>query len=66
MPGTKTPITVRMDPALLEQVRLDAARDNRSLTNFIETALRQRLADSSARRSRKSATSRTMTETATK
>jgi hypothetical protein len=66
MPGTKKPITVRIDPALLEQVRLGAARDNRSVTNFIETALRQRLADSGEPRSRKPATSRTMTDTATK
>jgi hypothetical protein len=66
MPGTKKPITVRMDPALLEQVRMGAARDNRSVTNFIETALRQRLADSCEPRSPKPATSRTMTETATK
>jgi hypothetical protein len=66
MPGTKKPITVRIDPALLEQVRLGAARDNRSVTNFIETALRQRLADGRGRRLPKPATSRTTTETATK
>jgi hypothetical protein len=66
MPGTKKPITVRIDPALLEQVRLGAARDNRSVTNFIETALRQRLADSCKPQARRPATSRTMTETATK
>ena len=40
MRSTKTPITVRVDPELLAQVRLIAERDNRSLTNFIETALR--------------------------
>jgi hypothetical protein len=65
MPGTKKPITVRIDPALLEQVRLGAARDNRSVTNFIETALRQRLAEG-RERVRGPATSRTMTDTATK
>lgn len=43
MPKPKTPITVRMDPELLQRVRLSAARDNRSLTNFIETALRRQL-----------------------
>jgi hypothetical protein len=57
---------VRMDPALLEQVRLGAARDNRSLTNFIETALRQRLAHGGDRRSRTAASTRTTTETAIK
>jgi predicted HicB family RNase H-like nuclease len=53
MPSVKKPITVRIDPTLLEQVRLGAARDNRSVTNFIETALRQRLAESPLGRSRK-------------
>jgi hypothetical protein len=43
MPKIKKPITVRMDPELLAQVRLSAARDNRSVTNFIETALRRQL-----------------------
>jgi hypothetical protein len=43
MTSVKKPITVRMDPELLAQVRLIAERDNRSLTNFIETALRQQL-----------------------
>lgn len=64
MPGTKKPITVRIDAALLEQVRLGAARDNRSVTNFIETALRERLGEGSTRQSRKTSTSRTMTDTA--
>jgi hypothetical protein len=66
MASAKKPITVRIDPALLEQVRLGAARDNRSVTNFIETALRQLLCDRSRQPSRKTISSRTMTETATK
>jgi hypothetical protein len=39
----KTPVTVRLHPDLLAEVRQSAARDNRSLTNFIETALRERI-----------------------
>jgi hypothetical protein len=39
----KTPVTVRLNPELLAEVRQSAARDNRSLTNFIETALRERV-----------------------
>jgi hypothetical protein len=39
----KTPVTVRLCPDLLAEVRQSAARDNRSLTNFIETALRERI-----------------------
>jgi predicted HicB family RNase H-like nuclease len=49
MRHTKTPVTVRLNPDLLEMVRASAAKDNRSLTNYIETALRQRIsADSSS------------------
>jgi len=33
----KKPVTVRLNPDLLAEVRQLAARDNRSLTNFIET-----------------------------
>jgi hypothetical protein len=47
----KTPVTVRLNPDLLAEVRQSAARDNRSLTNFIETALRERINDSSRSRS---------------
>jgi predicted HicB family RNase H-like nuclease len=48
MRHAKTPVTVRLNPDLLEKVRASAAKDNRSLTNYIETALRQRVsADSS-------------------
>jgi hypothetical protein len=43
MPQLKTPVTVRLNPDLLAEVRQSAARDNRSLTNFIETALRERI-----------------------
>jgi hypothetical protein len=40
----KTPITVRVDTGLLAEARLCAREENRSLTNFIETVLRQRIA----------------------
>jgi predicted HicB family RNase H-like nuclease len=43
MRHAKTPVTVRLNPDLLEKVRASAAKDNRSLTNYIETALRQRV-----------------------
>jgi hypothetical protein len=49
MPQLKTPVTVRLNPELLAEVRESAARDNRSLTNFIETALRERIEVSSNR-----------------
>ena len=38
-------ITMRFDPELLAKARLQAARENRTLTNFIETVVRQRVAD---------------------
>ena len=38
-------ITMRFDPDLLAKARLQAARENRTLTNFIETVVRQRVAD---------------------
>jgi hypothetical protein len=38
-------ITMRLDPDLLAKARLQAARENRTLTNFIETVVRQRVAD---------------------
>ena len=41
----RKPITMRFDPELLSQARLQAARENRTLTNFIETVVRQRMAD---------------------
>ncbi len=40
-------ITMRFDPDLLAKARLQAARENRTLTNFIETAVRQRVAHAS-------------------
>jgi hypothetical protein len=40
---TKTAVTVRLAPDLLADVKESAAKDNRSLTNFIETALRERI-----------------------
>jgi hypothetical protein len=43
MAQLKKPVTVRLNPDLLAEVRQSAARDNRSLTNFIETALRERI-----------------------
>jgi hypothetical protein len=43
MAQLKTPVTVRLNPDLLAEVRQSAARDNRSLTNFIETTLRERI-----------------------
>lgn len=39
----KTAITVRLDPALLAAVRDGAERENRSLTNFIETSLKEHI-----------------------
>lgn len=43
MTNIKTPVTIRLSPELLAQVRRSAERENRSLTNFIETALRQQV-----------------------
>jgi hypothetical protein len=60
MPNVKKPITVRIDPTLLEQVRLGAARDNRSVTNFIETALRNQLGGNHVSRSKKTGQSRSI------
>jgi len=42
----KKPITIRVEPALLAAVRRRAQDENRTLTNFIETILRQHLAAS--------------------
>jgi len=39
----KIAITVRIDPDLLEEVRHRAERENRTLTNYIETALKERV-----------------------
>lgn len=39
----RTPITVRVEAGLLAAARRGAAQENRTLTNFIETALRCRM-----------------------
>ena len=39
----KQPITIRLDPELLAAARVCAKQENRSLTNFLETALKERL-----------------------
>ena len=39
----KTPVTVRIHSDLLAEARRCAREENRSLTNFIETVLRQRI-----------------------
>ena len=41
----KTPLALRLDPEVLAAARECARRDNRTLTNFVETALRQRIAE---------------------
>lgn len=43
MARIKIPITVRIHPDLLARVRGRAKQDNRTLTNFIETALQERV-----------------------
>lgn len=39
----RTPITLRLDTAVLDAARAQARRDSRTLTNFVEVALRARL-----------------------
>ncbi|MCJ2122444.1 YlcI/YnfO family protein [Methylobacterium sp. J-077] len=39
----KKPLAIRIDAELLAATRDFARRDNRTLTNFIETALRRRI-----------------------
>ena len=41
----RKPVNMRFDPDLLAQARLQAVRENRTLTNFIETVVRQRVAE---------------------
>lgn len=49
----KQPITIRLDPDLLATARIRAKEENRTLTNFLETALKERFdASGVARRSR--------------
>ena len=38
----KQPITIRLDPDLLATARIHAKQENRTLTNFLETALKER------------------------
>ena len=38
----KQPITIRLDPELLATARMCAKEENRTLTNFLETALKER------------------------
>jgi hypothetical protein len=38
----KQPITIRLDPELLANARIRAKEENRTLTNFLETALKER------------------------
>lgn len=44
----KTAITVWLDPALLAAIREGAERENISLTNFIETSLKEHIRISQA------------------
>jgi hypothetical protein len=46
----KQPITIRLDPELLATARLCAKEENRTLTNFLETALKERFGASGASR----------------
>lgn len=38
----KQAITIRLDPELLAAARVKAKEENRTLTNFLETALKER------------------------
>ena len=44
----KKPVTVRVDADLLDAARACAAREHRTLTNFIEMSLRGRIGDQSS------------------
>jgi len=46
----KQPITIRLDPELLATARLRAKEENRTLTNFLETALKERFNSSGVSR----------------
>ena len=48
----KQPITIRLDPELLANRAARAKEENRTLTNFLETALKERI-DASGRRTSK-------------
>lgn len=45
----KKALTVRVDPDLLDAARACAAREHRTLTNFIEMSLRGRIGELAAR-----------------
>jgi hypothetical protein len=47
----KQPITIRLDPELLATARMCAKEENRTLTNFLETALKERFGASASRQS---------------
>jgi hypothetical protein len=50
----KHPITIRLDPELLANARIRAREENRTLTNFLETALKERFeASGGARKSKR-------------
>jgi hypothetical protein len=42
----KKPVTFRIDQDLLEQARRSAQAENRTLTNFVETLLKTKVASS--------------------
>jgi hypothetical protein len=42
----KQPITIRLDPELLANARMRAKEENRTLTNFLETVLKERFKSS--------------------
>lgn len=41
----KLPLTIRIEPNLLHAARRRAVEENRSLTNFVETALKTRISE---------------------
>ena len=45
----KKAVTVRVDPDLLNAARVCAAREHRTLTNFIEMSLRGRIGEQTSR-----------------
>jgi hypothetical protein len=45
----KQAITIRLDPQLLAKARKQAEQENRTLTNFIETVLKERIERQSGR-----------------
>jgi len=50
----KQPITIRLDPELLANARMLAKEENRTLTNFLETALKERFKTSDISTSKQS------------